>query len=57
MFDDGENVDSVEWLSKPTREVEATIEIKNKIVDKLDTINKNESDKKLEYEIKLWNSS
>ena len=51
MLDDGENVDSVEeWLSKPIMEAEAAIEIKNKMVDKLDTINKNECVKKFEYE-------
>ena len=51
MLDDGENVDSVEeWLSKPIMKVEAAIDIKHKMVDKLDTINKNECVKKFEYE-------
>ena len=58
MLDDGENVNSVEeWLSKPIMEVEAAIEIKNKMVDKLDTINKNECVKNLNMKNKLWNSS
>ena len=51
MLDDGENIDSVEkWISQPVLEVEAAIEIKNKMVDKLETINKNEVIKKLELE-------
>ncbi|XP_065673915.1 uncharacterized protein LOC136090867 [Hydra vulgaris] len=51
MLDDGESIDSVEeWLSKPVMEVEAAIEIKNKMVDKLDSINKNECVRKFEYE-------
>ncbi|XP_065652843.1 uncharacterized protein LOC136080158 [Hydra vulgaris] len=51
MLDDGENVDSVEeWLSKPIMEVEAAIEIKNKMGDKLGTINKKKLIKKFEYE-------
>ena len=51
MLDGGENVDSVEeWLSKPIMEVEAAIEIKNKMVDKLDIINENECVKKFEYQ-------
>ena len=49
MLDDGENVDSVEeWLSKPIMEAEAAIDVKNKMVDKLHTINKNECVKKFE---------
>ncbi|XP_065668049.1 uncharacterized protein LOC136088288 [Hydra vulgaris] len=51
ILDDGESIDSVEeWLSKPVMEVEAAIEIKNKMVDKLDSINKNECVRKFEYE-------
>ena len=51
MLDDGENIDSVEeWLSKPKMEVEAAIEIKSNMVDRLDMINKNKYVKKFEYE-------
>ena len=43
MLDDSKNIDMVKiWLSKPIMKEEVAIEIINKMMDKLDTVNNNE---------------